>query len=193
MPHRDDVMLDGVDLFKDFYVLLEREAGFPHLRVTDFASGAVAPHRVPGAGLHRVLRAPTASSTRRSTASPTSRRSRPPSVYDYDPVTRERTLLKQEAVLGGYDPSRYTVEITQATARRRREGPDVAGLPQGPAKRDGEQPRPALRLRLVRRVRGRPTSTRTCSAWSTAASSTPWPTSAAAASWARSGTTTGAC
>ena len=30
----------------------------------------------------------------------------PPSVYDYRMDTRERTLLKQQEVLGGYDPSR---------------------------------------------------------------------------------------
>src|SRR5262249_53975382 len=42
---------------------------------------------------------------------------------DYDPFTRERKLLKQTAVLGGYDPSRYRVETTQATA------PDGAQVP----------------------------------------------------------------
>jgi oligopeptidase B len=40
----------------------------------------------------------------------------PPSVYDYDPFTRERILLKQKAVLGGYDQTRYAVETTEATA-----------------------------------------------------------------------------
>jgi oligopeptidase B len=40
----------------------------------------------------------------------------PPSVYDYDPFTRERVLLKERAVLGGYDRSRYAVELTRATA-----------------------------------------------------------------------------
>jgi hypothetical protein len=29
------------------------------------------------------------------------------SVFDYDLNTRSRTLLKQEEILGGYDPSRY--------------------------------------------------------------------------------------
>jgi len=41
----------------------------------------------------------------------------PSSVYDYDPATRKRTLLKQYAVLGGYDPSRYKVELMRATGR----------------------------------------------------------------------------
>src|SRR5262249_44489237 len=40
----------------------------------------------------------------------------PPSVFDYDVLTRQRTLLKQIEVLGGYDPSRYRTERLHATA-----------------------------------------------------------------------------
>src|SRR3970282_1876120 len=40
----------------------------------------------------------------------------PASVFDYDVLTRERTLLKQTEVLGGYDPSRYRSERFWATA-----------------------------------------------------------------------------
>src|SRR4030095_13352819 len=36
VPHRDDVMLSGHLLFRDFYVLVEREGGWPQIRVTDF-------------------------------------------------------------------------------------------------------------------------------------------------------------
>ena len=41
----------------------------------------------------------------------------PASVFDYDPVSRKSTLLKQQEVLGGYDPARYTSERLWATAR----------------------------------------------------------------------------
>jgi oligopeptidase B len=37
-------------------------------------------------------------------------------VYAYDLETRERTLLKRQEVLGGYDPERYRVERLTATA-----------------------------------------------------------------------------
>jgi oligopeptidase B len=37
-------------------------------------------------------------------------------VFDFDAVSRERTLLKQVVVPGGYDPSRYVVERRVATA-----------------------------------------------------------------------------
>ena len=40
----------------------------------------------------------------------------PPTVYDYDMATTQRTLLKRTEVLGGYDPSRYQSERLYATA-----------------------------------------------------------------------------
>jgi oligopeptidase B len=41
----------------------------------------------------------------------------PSSVYDYDLTSRERTLLKRQEVLGGYDPSRYEAKRVWAVAR----------------------------------------------------------------------------
>ena len=40
VPHRPDVMLEGVELFKNHYVLLEREKGLPEFRITDLRTGA---------------------------------------------------------------------------------------------------------------------------------------------------------
>jgi len=40
VAHRPLVMLEEVDLFKDFWVLVERDKGLLKLRVTDFKSGA---------------------------------------------------------------------------------------------------------------------------------------------------------
>jgi oligopeptidase B len=115
VPHRDAVMLSGVSLFRDFSVLHEREGGLPHLRITDFATGQS--HRVAfpeaaylaSSGDNREYDARV---FRLTYQSPTSA----PSVYDYDPFTRARVLLKQKAV-PGYDPSRYAVEVVQARAR----------------------------------------------------------------------------
>ena len=122
VAHRDDVMLAGHSLFKDFYVLFEREGGFPHLRVADFRTGQG--HRIDtpeqafaiAPGINREFDSPTFRFAYQSPITPSS-------IYDYDPATRRRTLVKQIAVLGGYDPSRYAVEITHATA------PDGARVP----------------------------------------------------------------
>ena len=47
----------------------------------------------------------------------------PVSTYDYDMVTRARTLLKREEVLGNFDPSRYRAARLTATA------PDGESIP----------------------------------------------------------------
>ena len=44
VPHRPAVMLSNIDVFKDFYVRIERENALPHLTLVDFKSGAT--HRI---------------------------------------------------------------------------------------------------------------------------------------------------
>lgn len=115
VPHREDVMLEGVDLFQNFYVVLERESGVLYMNVTELPSGKA--HRIEFPepaylAFPNGNREFDAKLYRFNYQSPVA----PPSIYDYDPVRRERKLLKQVAVLGGYDPSRYRVELTKATA-----------------------------------------------------------------------------
>ena len=54
--------------------------------------------------------------------------------------TRERTLLKRQEVLGGYDPSQYEAERIWATARDGTQGADLAGLRAAVCVRDGTAP-----------------------------------------------------
>jgi oligopeptidase B len=115
VPHRENVMLDSVDLFRDFYVVLERESGILHMNVTERSSGKS--HRIefpePAYIAFPITnREFDAKLYRFAYQSPVV----PHATYDYDPFRRERKLLKQTAVLGGYDPSRYRVELTEATA-----------------------------------------------------------------------------
>ena len=55
VPHRPDTMLEGIEIFRDHYVLLDRAQGLEQLRVTEFKTGATHLVYVPGArvlGLH---------------------------------------------------------------------------------------------------------------------------------------------
>jgi len=115
VPHRDEVMLEGVDAFAHHFVLHERRGGFPLLRVLSLASGESHDIEVPEAAcaVHphanmqfdtRVLRFVYESLVT------------PDSVFDYDMDSRARTLLKQRPVLGGYDPARYASELVYARA-----------------------------------------------------------------------------
>ena len=114
----------------------------------------------------------------------------PASVYDYDVKTGKSELLKQQPVLGGYDPTLYKSERVYATAS------DGTKVPVSLVyKKDVEARRlaPAAASAPTARTASRRTSasTRTASRCSTAASSSPSRTSAAAATSARSGTTPG--
>ncbi len=115
LPHRDDVLLEDFEIFRDHLVAVERRDGLMRLRVMPWS----------GKGEHYVdfgepayLAYPTdnfefdTSLLRYTYSSLTT----PTSVYDYDMNTRRRTLLKREEVLGGFDPANYQAERIHATA-----------------------------------------------------------------------------
>ncbi len=115
VPHRDGVMLEGLDVFESFYVLLERETGLPYIRVSSFADGKS--HRIemdePVYALHPGHNEEfSASDYRFRYESLTT----PDSVFDYDVSSQTRSLVKQLEVLGGYDPAAYESERIWATA-----------------------------------------------------------------------------
>ena len=114
--HRDDVFLEGFEVFKDFLVVEERKNGLIELRIRPWAGGddyylefdeaAYLAYTTDNYTYDtKVLRYGYASMVS------------PRSTFDYDMSTRKKTLLKQEEVLGGYDASKYRVERLYATAR----------------------------------------------------------------------------
>ncbi len=115
LPHRDSVMLAGHECFADWLIVHEREDGVPHIRVLRFDGGA--DHRVsfPEPAYECYGHANPEFDTdvyRLGYQSMVT----PSSVYDYDLVSRERTLLKQQEVVGGYDPERFESRRLHATA-----------------------------------------------------------------------------
>jgi oligopeptidase B len=116
VPHGADVMLSYHLVFRDFYVLMEREGGWPRVRITSLRDGSS--HRVDfpepayqvNLSSNPEFDAPV---VRLAYQSPVTSAS----ILDYDPATRSRTLLKQVEVRGGYDPARYRVEAVSVTAR----------------------------------------------------------------------------
>jgi oligopeptidase B len=115
VAHRDGVMLESLDAFEGFFVLLERETGLPYVRVFPFADGES--HRVaidePVYSLHPGTNEEFSTDVYRfryeSLATPDS-------VFDYDVRSKARSLVKQIEVLGEYDPSEYQSERLWATA-----------------------------------------------------------------------------
>jgi oligopeptidase B len=115
VPHRPGTMLEGIELFRDHYVLLDRTQGLEELRVTELATGRT--HLVsfpePAYSVFTVgNREFDTTLLRFSYQSLVT----PSSTYDYDMATGERTLLKRQPVLGGYDPAQYASERLLAPA-----------------------------------------------------------------------------
>ena len=115
IPHRDDVMLEDVDVFAGYYVVHERADGLLRLRITELAGGAT--HHVE-------FPEPTyevSSDVNAEFATPNYRLRyqsfvTPASVYDYEVAGRRLVLLKRQPVLGDFDPTRYRSERIHATA-----------------------------------------------------------------------------
>jgi oligopeptidase B len=122
VPHRPEVMLEGVDLFEGFYVLLEREKGLPRLRVVGFGSGAVQDIPFPEPAYSAFPGPNLEFETRKYRYSYESLVT-PRSILDYDVDTRASLLLKEQPVLGGYDRTLYASERLFASA------PDGVRLP----------------------------------------------------------------
>lgn len=109
LPHRDDVMVEALDAFRDYWVAWERSAGLMEVRVTDRRTGMAryVPFDEP---VYEAGPGPTAefdaAALRLDYESPVT----PPSVFDYDMAGGTRILLKQREIPGGFDRSKYRCE-----------------------------------------------------------------------------------
>ena len=116
IPCRDDVFLDGFEIFKDHLVVIERKDGLLQMRIMpwsgtgehylDFGEPAYVAYPSDNYDFDTPLVRYTYSSM-----------ITPKSVYDYNMATREKNLLKREEVLGGFDPANYQTERIQATTK----------------------------------------------------------------------------
>jgi oligopeptidase B len=127
VAHRDHVMVEDLDLFQSFAVLVERLEGLPHLRLMSFdaqggfqeSSREIAfPEPTYSAHPH-VNRQFVTNTFRYGYQSLVT----PSSVYEYDLSTGKSTLLKEQEVPGGFDRSLYRSERVFASA------PDGTAIP----------------------------------------------------------------
>jgi oligopeptidase B len=122
IAHRENVMLEDVDLFAGFFVACEREDGLPRLRIWRFSGAEAGPEAAligeitfpePAYSaqphINRVFDANTFRYAYQSLVTPSS-------VYEYDVATGASTLLKQLEIPGGFDRALYASERVHATA-----------------------------------------------------------------------------
>ncbi len=116
IPHRPDVLVEGVEVFKDYLVVSERKAGLLQLQVRtpDGSSSYYLDFGEPAYTASVGANAEYNSGTLRYNYSSLTT---PGSVYDYDMKTKEKKLMKQTEVVGGYNPADYVTERLYATSR----------------------------------------------------------------------------
>ncbi|TNE65209.1 MAG: S9 family peptidase, partial [Bacteroidetes bacterium] len=138
LPHRADVLLDGIEVFKDYLVAVERKDGLKQLRVIRWVDKSEhylnfgEPTFTASPGIN-----PEFSSTvlrYRFSSLKT-----PVSVFDYNMETREKTLRKTEPVLGGFNPGNYETAFIWAAARDGKKVP-VSLVHKKGLKRDNSNP-----------------------------------------------------
>ncbi|HEY0176721.1 MAG TPA: S9 family peptidase, partial [Pedobacter sp.] len=137
IPHRDDVLLEDVNEFKDFMVISERRDGLARLHVLNFDGtghyidfGEAAYTAVAGANPEYNSKTFRYIYTSMTT---------PLSVYDYDMETKDKQLKKQQEVVGGYQPDEYITERLYAPAKDGTRVPISLVYKKG-LKKDGQAP-----------------------------------------------------
>ncbi|WLT30042.1 S9 family peptidase [Geothrix sp. PMB-07] len=138
LPHRPDVLLDGFDPFKDFFVVAEKSQGLERFRIFDVKAKTWRDVSFPES-VYSAFDAGTPEYTSTTFRLNYQSMVTPSSIYDCDMATGKQTLLKQTEVLGGYDKSQYATERLWATARDGVKVPLSVVYKKG-VKRDGSAP-----------------------------------------------------
>jgi oligopeptidase B len=115
IAHRADVLLEGIEIFKDYLVVEERKNGLVQVRVirwndkSEYYVEFQDPTYAAGVGSNpdfntEILRYGYSSMTT------------PASTYDFNMTSKDRKLMKQQEVVGGHEPNQYNSERLYATA-----------------------------------------------------------------------------
>jgi oligopeptidase B len=138
IAHRKDTLLEGIEIFKNYMVLTERANANTLMRIVDQSSGkkqylnfgepayTIYPSVNLDFDTDLIRYAYTSMTT-------------PFSTYDYNMKTGERKLLKQQEIVGGYDPAQYQTERLWATATDGTKVPMSIVYKKG-MKKDGNNP-----------------------------------------------------
>ncbi len=116
IPHREDVLLEDVEVFDDFLVLGERFDGLTHLKVMP-TDGSQPHHLDFGEPTWSAWTAYNPQMDAQVLRYGYSSLTTPRSTFAYDMRTRKKELIKQLEVLGGFDAANYQAEYLHVPAR----------------------------------------------------------------------------
>ncbi len=115
IPHREDILLEDIEIFKNFLVLNERKNGLSNIRIIAWDNGEdyyiefEDPAYTAYIGTNPNFNTDILRYAYSSLVIPSS-------VYDYNMKSRDKELMKQQEVVGGYNPASYNSERVYVTA-----------------------------------------------------------------------------
>ncbi|MCF8474627.1 MAG: S9 family peptidase [Emcibacter sp.] len=139
VPHREDVFITDFEVFNNYLVVREKKHGDTQLRVIEIKTGKDRflkfddPAYYASIGYNPEI---NTSTIRINYSSLTT----PDSVYEYNLSDGSRTLLKQDEILGGFDPANYASERIFIKARDGKEIPVSLVYRKDKFKKDGTNP-----------------------------------------------------
>lgn len=138
IAHRDNVLLEDIDLFENYLVLGERKDGLTNIRIKswDGEKDEYLQFNDPAYVAYSTInRDYDTTKLRFAYTSLTT----PVSQYEHDMATNDRVLLKRQEIIGGYNPAEYASERIMATAKDGTKVP-VSLVYKKELKRDEAQP-----------------------------------------------------
>jgi len=132
IPHREDVLLTDLELFNDYLVVSERKDGLLHIRIIEWENSRE--HYVDfGEEVYVARIAYNPQFDTKLLRYTYSSLTTPNSTFDYHMESHEKTLLKQQEVIGDFDPVNYEARRIYAEAA------DGAKIPMSMVCRKGMQ------------------------------------------------------
>ncbi|WP_446719403.1 S9 family peptidase [Joostella sp. CR20] len=116
IPHREDVLLEDIDLFKDYLVVSERSNGLNKIKVTRW--DGTADYFIPFDNeTYTVFPSTNLEFDTDTLRYVYNSLTTPASTVDFNMITKEKTVLKEQEILGGkFDKDNYASERVWAKA-----------------------------------------------------------------------------
>ena len=139
IPHREDVLLEDLDIFKNYLVITERSNGLNRIWIKPW-SGKGEYYLPFGSETYMTYTTTNLDFDTEILRYSYQSLATPASVIDFNMKTKEKTVLKEQAVLGGkFDKDDYTEERIWATAKDGTKVP-ISMIYRKGLKKDGKNP-----------------------------------------------------
>ncbi|EKB03212.1 hypothetical protein HMPREF9711_02539 [Myroides odoratimimus CCUG 3837] len=117
IPHREEVLLEGVDIFKDYLVISERSNGLVHLKIQPWDNSREAYYLPFESETYNAYTGTNLDFDTEILRYGYQSMNTPSSIIDFNMRTREKEVKKEQEVLGTFDKNNYVEERIWATAK----------------------------------------------------------------------------